>query len=351
MIKVVFALLALLPSMTAAQWTPQTSGTAAEFRGLAAVSPTVVWASGTQGRIARTTNGGVTWTVDSVAGAARLDFRDIAALSARRAWAMSAGPGDSGQVQIFRTHNGGARWTKQFDSRQSGVFLDAISFWDANHGISMSDPVGGKLFILTTDNGGKTWKQVNTDKSPPVLPGEAAFAASGTCMAIQGSSNVWIATGGGPRSRVFHSADRGRTWTVADTPVPAANAAGGLFSVAFMDARHGAVVGGRYDQPTAASNNVALSDDGGKTWRTPTGALPLGYMSGVAYVPGTGGRSLVAVGLGGTAVSADRGESWTMVDSVGYNSVAFASKADGWAVGPRGRISKWTPSTAAATKP
>jgi photosystem II stability/assembly factor-like uncharacterized protein len=71
-------------------------------------------------------------------------------------------------------------------------------------------------------------------------------------------------------------------------------------------------------------------------------------MSGAAYVPGTGGRSIVAVGLGGTSLSNDRGESWTMVDTLGYNSVAFASRVDGWAAGPRGRISKWTPS---ATKP
>ena len=43
-----------------AQWMPQQSGTTAEFRGLVAVSPLVVWASGTRGRVARTTDGGKT---------------------------------------------------------------------------------------------------------------------------------------------------------------------------------------------------------------------------------------------------------------------------------------------------
>jgi photosystem II stability/assembly factor-like uncharacterized protein len=324
------------------RWTAQSSGTTAEFRGLVALSPTVAWASGVRGHVARTIDGGRTWTVDSVPGASNLDFRDIAARTANRAWAMTAGPAEQNQAQIFRTDDG-VHWNRQLAMRDSGVFLDALAFWDDDHGIAMSDPVKGRLFILVTDDGGARWTRVPTDDAPPVLPGEAAFAASGTCLAIQGSSNVWIGTGGAVTARVFHSADRGRTWTVADTPVQAGTSASGIFSVAFADADNGVVVGGDYTKPKGLSSNVALTSDGGRTWRRPIGALPQGYMSGAAFVPGTGGRSIVAVGLGGTAVSNDRGDSWTMVDSVGYNTVAFAARDAGWAVGPRGRIAKWTP--------
>jgi photosystem II stability/assembly factor-like uncharacterized protein len=336
-------------STASAQWTFQRSDTTGEFRGLIAVSPSVVWASGTHGRVARTVNGGTTWTVDTIPGTSRLDFRDIHALSATTAWAMSAGPAEQGQAQIYRT-NDGLRWTKQFESTQQGVFLDALSFWDEQHGIAMSDPVGGHLFILTTDDGGSTWNQVATEAAPPVLPGEAAFAASGTCLTIEGTSNVWIATGGGSRARVFRSGDRGRTWSVADTPVHAGTSASGIFSIAFSDAQHGVVVGGDYTKPRAASDNVAVTSDGGRTWRLAKGPLPPGYMSGVAYIPATNGRELVAVGLAGTARSSDAGESWMMVDTVAFNSVAFASRSDGWAVGPKGRIAKWAP-TPRVTKP
>ena len=335
-------------SQARAQWTPQQSGTNAEFRGLVALSPTVVWASGTRSRVARTTDGGKIWRIDSIPGADSLDFRDIHALSATRAWAMSAGPAERGQAKIFRTENG-TSWTKRFDTNETGVFLDALSFWDDRHGIAMSDPVGGKLFVIVTDDAGTTWTRSSTDGAPPVLQGEAAFAASGTCLAVQGTSNVWIATGGGARARVFRSTDRGRTWSVADTPLHAGSSAAGAFSVAFSDALHGVVVGGEYTKPNEASVNVALSDDGGRTWRQAKGPLPAGYMSGVAIVPGTNGRSLVAVGLAGTAQSTDGGESWKMVDTVAYNSVAFASRTDGWAVGPRGRIAKWTPAAVPAT--
>jgi photosystem II stability/assembly factor-like uncharacterized protein len=344
------ALVATWATQVGAQWMPQQSGTTAEFRGLVAVSPTVVWASGTRGRVARTTDGGTTWRIDSVPGADSLDFRDIHALSATRAWAMSAGPAEKGQAKIFRTQDG-TRWTKQYDTNQTGVFLDAISFWDDRHGIAMSDPVDGHLFVLGTDDGGTTWSRLPTESAPPVLTGEAAFAASGTCLAVQGASNVWIATGGGARARVFRSSDRGRTWSVADTPVHAASSAAGIFSVAFSDAQHGVVVGGEYTKPKEPSVNVALTDDGGRTWRQAKGPLPSGYMSGVAIVPGTSGRSLVAVGLAGTAQSTDGGESWKMLDTVAYNSVAFASRNEGWAAGPRGRIAKWAAPTPGAGKP
>jgi photosystem II stability/assembly factor-like uncharacterized protein len=348
--RYLLALFATCAVHAGAQWIPQQSGTTAEFRGLIAVSPTVVWASGTRGRVARTTDGGKTWRIDSVPGADPLDFRDVHALSATRAWAMSAGPAEKGQAKIFRTEDG-THWTMQYDTNQTGVFLDAISFWDDRHGIAMSDPVGGHLFVLGTDDGGTTWRRLPSENAPPVLPGEAAFAASGTCLAVQGSSNVWIATGGGARARVFRSTDRGRTWSVADTPVHAGSSAAGIFSVAFSDAQHGVVVGGEYTKPKEPSVNVALTDDGGRTWRQAKGPLPSGYMSGVAIVPGTSGQSLVAVGLAGTAESTDGGESWKMVDTVAYNSVAFASRNVGWAAGPLGRIAKWNAPTPAAGKP
>ncbi len=338
--------LVIAPASVAAQWAPQASGTTAEIRGLVATAPNVVWASGTRGQVLRTSDGGTTWTVDTVAGAGTLDLRSIA-VRGSRAWAASAGPAETGAAKIFYTSRG-SPWSMQFAARDSGVFIDAIAFWDDAHGIALSDPVGGKLYLLRTDDGGATWTRIPTDDAPSVLKGEGSFAASGTCLAVQGASNVWIATGGAERARVFHSADRGRTWSVADTPIHAGNASSGAFSVAFDDEMRGVAVGGDYAKPKAPVPNVALTSDGGKSWRAATGSLPAGYMSAVAYVPGTQGQSLVAVGLAGTARSLDGGESWTMIDSIAYNSVAFSARDAGWAAGPRGRISRWAPANGAS---
>ncbi|GAC1649590.1 MAG: oxidoreductase [Gemmatimonadaceae bacterium] len=330
----------LVPSARA-QWVPQASGTTAEFRGLSVVDASVAWVSGTKGRYARTTDGGVHWRVDSIAGAGSLDLRAIHAIGARVAWAMSAGEAEKGLSRIFQTRDGGSHWELQYSTSTKGVFLDALAFWDARHGIAVSDPVDGRLFILTTTDGGSTWVRVPPDRLPAVLPREAAFAASGSCLAVQGARNVWIGTGGGGRARVFRSTDRGEHWTVADTPVRAGGPSAGIFSIAFRDALHGVVVGGDYRRPQDSGENVAVTRDGGHTWMVGGGATPAGYMSAVAFVPGTR-RGWVAVGPVGTALSADDGGAWRMVDTTAYNSVRFVAQGGtGFAAGPAGRVARW----------
>jgi len=333
-------LLALsLPRAGGVQWVPQESGTTAELRGLSVVDRRVAWVSGTRGRFARTTDGGATWRVDSIGGASSLDLRAIHALDAKVAWAMSAGPAEEGQARIYKTVDGGATWALQWSTEQRGVFLDAIAFWDARHGIAMSDPVDGRFFLLTTRDGGATWTRVPPERLPPALPGEAAFAASGSCMTVRGRRDVWFGTGGGATARVFRSTDGGEHWAVAATPLHAGSASSGIFSVAFRDAGHGVAVGGDYQKPRERTSNVALTSDGGRTWRLARGPLPAGYMSAVAFAPGT--PTLVAVGLAGTALSGDGGESWTMVDTTAYNSVRFAGARLGVAAGPAGRVARW----------
>jgi len=337
--RLLIAVLSILPAVAGAQWAPAASGTDAELRGLSTAGSNVVWASGTRGRYAHSTDGGRTWRIDSVPSAAALDFRAVHVIDARRAWLMSAGDADKGQARIYRTTDAGAHWSLVFSTDQRGVFLDAIAFWDAQHGIAISDPVDGRFFLLTTNDGGGTWTRVPPERVPVALAGEAAFAASGSCLTVEGESNVWIGTGGGTTARVYHSPDRGRTWTVAETPVHAGSASSGIFSLAFRDGRRGVAVGGDYQMVRGGFPNVALTDDAGHTWRIAKGPLPVGYLSSASFVPGS--STIIAVGLAGTAISSDNGESWRMVDSIAYNSVRFESPSAGWAAGPRGRLARW----------
>jgi photosystem II stability/assembly factor-like uncharacterized protein len=328
-------------SPASAQWVPQASPTDAELRGLSVVSGQVVWASGARGTVVRTTNGGATWTHADVPGGGALDFRAIAATSATVAHALSIG--DSSR--IYGTADGGRTWSLRFSSTRKGAFFDAIQFWDARHGIAMSDPVDGKFLLVTTSDGGRSWQEIPADRLPPALPGEGAFAASGTCLMVLGSSDVWFATGGASVARLFHSPDRGRTWTVRDTPIRAGVPSAGIFSVAFADRLHGAISGGDYQQPTLRGRNLAVTSDGGATWTLADSASsPAGYRSAVAFIPRTGARWLLTLGLSGTDVSLDGGARWASTDSVGYNSVALTAGDKGcvvgFAVGPQGRIAK-----------
>ena len=332
-VLLLFVLVAFGPRL-AAQWVLQASGTTVELRGLSVSSPRVAWASGQRGTVIHTTDGGTHWTTHLVPGAELLDLRAIEATSATTAFAMSIG--DSSR--IFRTTDGGKTWSLRLILTRKGSFLDAIRFWDSRHGISMSDPVDGHFYLVSTADGGETWKEIPTDRMPAALPSEGAFAASGSCLTLFGTADVWFVTGGATTARVYHSADRGRSWTVSDSPLRAGAAARGIFSIAFRDPRNGAISGGDYEKPTLGGRNMALTRDGGVTWTLVDSATsPQGYRSAVAFVADSRGQSLIAVGTSGSDVSDDGGLTWQPYDSVGYNSVQTAHGV-AFVVGPKGRV-------------
>ena len=315
-------------------WLPVTSNTTAELRGLSVVSEQVAWASGAKGTVLRTTDG-ANWQAYAVPGADKLDFRDIHAIDANSAIVMSAGPGDASR--IYRTDDGGANWRLLVTNQVKEGFWDAIAFWDKDHGLLFGDPVAGRFQTYATSDGGVTWQPL-ASKGLDALPNEGAFAASGSCLSVAGVNDAWIVTGGAASSRVFHSSDRGASWRAADLPIPAGAAARGAFSVAFADAKTGMAAGGDYKEKTMAGINGARSSDGGATW-TAASILPVGYMSVVTPVKGS--NSYVAAGLAGSGYSVDGGRTWTALDATPVNTVAFASGATGWAIGPKGLLMKY----------
>jgi photosystem II stability/assembly factor-like uncharacterized protein len=244
---------------------------------------------------------------------------------------LSIGEGD--KSRIYKTTDGGRIWQRQFTNYNPKAFYDCFAFWDSTHGIALSDSVDGKFpLIATTD--GATWNPVAVKKMPDALPNEGAFAASGTCIATFGKNDVWFATGG-PAARVFHSSDRGANWTVAETPIIHGQATQGIFSLAFWSAKDGIAVGGDYKEPSKAGANVAITHDGGKSWKLTT-STPQGYRSAVA-VAGESPLHLIVAGTSGADESSNSGQTWKHKDNSDYNALSFAGR-NGWAVGPAGRI-------------
>jgi photosystem II stability/assembly factor-like uncharacterized protein len=334
----IFLTLTLVPVSSAlTQWRPQQSGTTVRLRGLSASNEKVAWASGGNGTFLRTMDGGENWQCGMVPGAETLDFRDVQAVDANTAYLLSIGLGDTSR--IYKTKDGGKNWQLQFINRNPKAFFDAFAFWDADHGIALSDPVDGRFLVIATDDGGSTWKELPLNHMPPAIPREGAFAASGTCIAVQGKNHVWFGTGGGDETRVFMSSDRGRSWSAAPTPVKGGNASSGIFSIAFKDELHGVVVGGDYRNEQRAEDNVAITSDGGKTWSPVRNSMPGGYRSAVDYVSGPAG-TWVAVGPSGTDYSLDNGVTWTGWGSMGFDSVSVTPRGAIWASGDRGRIAR-----------
>ncbi|HUF36151.1 MAG TPA: hypothetical protein VMN37_09385 [Gemmatimonadales bacterium] len=317
--------------------TPQTSGTTNRLQAISVVSPRIAWASGLGGTYVVTTDGGETWRPGVVPGAEALQFRDVEAVNARVAYLMAAGSG--ADSRIFKTEDGGATWTLQFQNQSPDAFYDCFAFWSPRRGFVFSDAVDGRFPVLRTTDG-EMWVDIG-DQLPEAQPGEAAFAASGTCVATQGGQRGWIMTGAAERSRVFATTDGGDTWEAYDAPIVQGTPASGGFTIDFRDPFHGILAGGDLDDAGVPTDNVAVSSDGGRTWELAAPTPFPGAAFGLAYVRGLGQRTVVVTGPGGAAWSSDEGGSWTLLSGVeNYWAVAFASSQAGWLVGTEGRILK-----------
>jgi len=331
----ILLVLFLFVMLAVPHWTVQTSGVTQRLRGVSAVSERVAWASGAGATVLRTEDGGGTWQKLNVTTEA-LDFRDVDAVDAQTAYIMSIGNGPASR--IYKTTDAGKTWNLQFKNDDDKAFLDAMSFWDANHGIAFGDSVDKQFYILTTADGGGTWSRVPPANLPPAQGNEGAFAASGTNIAVFGKSHAWIGTGAAAKSRVLYTSDGGRTWQVADTPL-ASGPTAGIFSIAFRDAKHGVIAGGDYKNEQEAVDNLAVTSDGGATWKLVKGLS--GFRSVVAYLPGLKTPALIALGPAGGDYSLDDGQTWKPIDGPGFDTFSFVpGKQIGWGAGAEGKIGK-----------
>ena len=217
------------------------------------------------------------------------------------------------------------------------VFYDAMVFWNDEEGIAMGDPTDDCLSVIITRDGGETWNKVSCDVLPNSEPGEAAFAASNSNIAVV-NDNVWIVSGG-KRARVFHSEDKGKSWAVYETPIVQGKSMTGIYSVDFFDEQTGVIIGGDWEKKEFNEGNKAITTDGGKTWELLSNGEGPGYRSSISFVPGTEGEGLVAVGSPGISYSSDRGESWVELSDEGFYAIEFVNDTIAFASG-RNRISK-----------
>ena len=343
--------------------TPQQSGTTQLLISVSPVDSRVVWAAGTGGTYVVTTDGGEHWKAAVVPGAENDQFRDVYGVSDKVAYLMSIG-NNTTDFKVYKTVDGGAHWTIQFTNEDPLAFYDCFAFWTPDRGITHSDSGNGVFPDIRTKNG-NTWESIAANM-PPALPGEASFAASGTCIAAQGETNAWITTGGSTIARILATKDGGNTWNAYDTPLLSSPSAGGV-SVAFRDSRHGIVGGGDLSSNTSA--DTAISDDGGRTWALTTAPPLQGAIFCLAYVRGTRNNEEEGWGFehrddqgwgnefedtvvittetepnftsGEAAFTPDEGFTWVPIPGAsGYWAVAFANPHAGWFVGNNGQILK-----------
>jgi len=188
------------------------------------------------------------------------------------------------------------------------VFYDSMLFMNNQEGIAIGDPTSVCPSIITTNDGGTTWKKRSCDTLPNFADGEAFFAASNTNLVYK--NNTLIMVSGGKKSRAFTSKDKGENWQIFETPIVQGNVMTGIFTADFYDENTGFIAGGNYEKPFQNFQNKAFTTNGGKTWALVAENEGFGYASCVQYLPYSAGKAILEVGANGVFYSRDGGKKW-----------------------------------------
>jgi len=313
-------------------WRPLSTGSTASIRGLAAFDDEVAYVSGTAGTLLRTVDGGATWRSVAPAGTEDCDFRDVEALDRDRVVAMVAGQ----PARVYRSDDGGEHWRLVHEDPRPAAFLDAMAF-AGDTGMIFGDAIDGRFCMLQTDDGGRTWWDRSGDLLPPPRAGEAAFAASGTCLvaADPGRLLFSLVTGGGPCRSILFGPGASEAGHPRHHPLPLRSGGSslGAFSVAWRGPQ-AVAVGGDYREPLQDRGTAAVTADGGETWRASNAG---GFRSAVIWL---GADTLLAVGSHGASWSGDAGETWQAFGDVGFHCLCRGRDGSVWAAGSDGRVAK-----------
>ncbi len=327
-------------------WEMQNSTTKAGLRGIHAVGNGVAWASGSEGTVLRTEDGGYMWQSCAMPpGAEKLDFRGIWAWDANTAVVMSSGPGELSR--LYKTTDGCSSWKLLSTNSEKDGFWDAIVFADRKSGHILGDPVRGRLVVLFTSDGGIHWIPSASQDLDVGKAKMGAFAASNSSILYAAPGLPWFGASGPDGSYVYMASSRCTNFEGADAcwrtgtsferqkvPMAGGSAAAGIFSLAADPGLEQpfVIVGGDYSKPNEATGIAAYTTDGGKTWIA-AARPPHGYRSSVAW--DASDKAWIAAGTNGSDISYDDGKSWTLLDSGKWNALSLP-----WVVGPEGRIGK-----------
>ena len=310
--------------------TTLTSGNKTSLRGLSVVNDAVVWASGSNGTVARSVDGGKTFQWLTVKGFEQRDFRDIEAFDDNTAIIMAVAE----PAIILKTKDGGKTWKRMFEDTTKGMFLDAMDFYKKS-GVVIGDPVDSvhpSVFIAFTRDAGEHW--TIPDDNIPLSKGEAFFASSGTnvkMLPLQRNLFRYGLVSGGTQSHFIGK-------TKDPLPLLQGKQSTGANSMAInLSAKRIVVVGGDFANDKDTTGNCVFSTNLGTTWQHPQ-TPPHGYRSCVEFI---NGNKLISCGTSGVDVSNDGGNNWNLISSESFHVCQKAKNgAAVFLAGNDGRIAK-----------
>jgi predicted CXXCH cytochrome family protein len=310
-------------------WTAATqSATTADLSAVcfATMADTTWFATTVDGRLLRSTDSGVTWASVSTSTYA---FTSVAFRTA--SLGVAVGRASGGNWVVLRTTTGGASWTPAASPENTDVLdVDVLS---ANTACVVT--ASGSMYKTTNLSGTFTWTKMGVGHfNAGATPIRSLFYASAVVFHVVGDGGLIARTGNG-----------GTSWLMRSS-VPTA---GQLMASWFADSTHGWAVG--------ANGIVQMTADGGATWTGSSAGTATTTWRGVCSSSATTGT---IVGDNGYIMrTGDSGATWVPQTSgitTQLNAVYFASETVGLAVGTGGVIrstvnggTTWAPVTSGIT--
>jgi len=259
------------------------------------------WITGREGTVARTTDGGASWSSSTVDSA---DLLDVTFVDASCGWIVGRGG------TIYRSEDGGGTWTRiPFNGFPQDDDLYKVEFIDPSLGFVL-----GHQGVYRTEDGGKNW----TNHWLPIDPCRGAWD-----MSVLDRQNIYLL---GTRWDqpdpyvLYRSKDGGLSWdSVEGTKLSELK---GILTISFVDSTTGWGGGGI----------VLKTEDGGSNWISQIGGAEVRRFFFLDISRG------FAVGNDNLIRTEDGGDTW--VEVIGENGrildlrdVYFMNDDRGWVVG------------------
>ena len=285
------------------------------------------WASGSEGKIIHTSNGGINWIEQT----STIDFfiYDIFFINERLGWGVANDHYGTGTA-VLSTTDGGSNWS-MFRYPDTTTFFYTIYFHDSLNG--WMGGYGGD--IVRTTNAGENWHTTQNDSS---------FASSFPIYdIIFNNSDLGFACGGyyDLAGVIWKTTNKGIYWkaqVISSEP---------LNNIFIFDSLNMITVGGDFE----FGASLAETNNGGLNWNYNT-LFIFGEASAVSFrTPQEGWMALSFAER--FAFTTNAGINWAVVvtpGSVGIYDITFIDDNHGWAVGKNGTILKYDTSSVGIKK-